>query len=102
MPNGESIRREWLVRSDNCKALFCFSCCLFNKSPPSQAQSLFSHPKLAFRGKWKKLYKTVKSHEQSTTHIINYVKWKDLEVALEKQSGIDDQHQRKINEEKQR
>ena len=56
MPKGESIRREWLIWSDNCKALFCFSCCLFNESPPSQAHSLFSHPKLGFRGKWKKLY----------------------------------------------
>ena len=48
-----------------------------------------------------KALRKVKSHEQSTTHIINFVKWKDLKVALEKQSGIDDQHQSKINEEKQ-
>ena len=30
MPNGESIRRDWLIWIDNCKALFCFSCCLFS------------------------------------------------------------------------
>ena len=29
MPNGESIR-DSLIWSDNCKALFCFSCCLFS------------------------------------------------------------------------
>ena len=46
MQNGESIRREWLVWSDNCKALFCFSCCFFNERPPSQAYSLFWPPKI--------------------------------------------------------
>lgn len=34
-------------------------------------------------------------------HITNYVKWKDLEVALERQPDIKEQHLRKLNEEKQ-
>ena len=73
---------------------------MLNESQPSQAHSLYNHPKLGFRGKWKKRYETVKSDEQSTKHTINYVKWKDFDVALEKQSGIDGQHQWKINEDK--
>ena len=48
------------------------------------------------------MYEKVKSHEQSTIHIANYVKWKDLEVALERQSGIDGRYQKKVSEEKQR
>ena len=74
MPNGESIQRDWLVWSDSCQGLLCFSCCMFNESPPSQGRSLFSHPKMGYRGKWKKLYDKVKSHEQITMHITNYVK----------------------------
>ena len=33
MPNGESIRRDWLVWSDSCQGLFCFSSCMLNESP---------------------------------------------------------------------
>ena len=34
-------------------------------------------------------------------YITNYVKWEDLEVALERQYSIDDQYQKSVNKEKE-
>ncbi|XP_065902561.1 uncharacterized protein [Dysidea avara] len=46
-----------------------------------------------------KLYEQVKSHERNMLYVSRYLKWKCLEAALKKKTGIDAAMQRQIDEE---
>ena len=101
MANGESTKGDWLVWSESVKELSCFSCCLFNVKPPPRAFSAFSHAEASYKDNWKKLHEKAKSHEQSSVHVANSWKWKDL-VSSNKQSGVDAMHQQSILKETNR
>ena len=102
MPNGETVKRDWLVWSETGKSLNCFSCCLFSTKSPSPVVSEFSHPELGCKDNWRKLYEKTEAHEKSTMHISNYVQWRNLLVCLENKSGIDRLQQQGFAAEKQR
>lgn len=61
MPNGETYLRNWLIFSEHPGNIYCFVCNLFNKSDNSS----FINPGFSY---WKKSYKKVKQHENSTNH----------------------------------
>ena len=102
MPNGETVKRDWLVWSETGKSLNCFSCCLFSTKSPSPVVSEFSHPELGCKDNWRKLYEKTEAHEKSTMHISNYVQWRNVLVCLENKSGIDRLQQQGFAAEKQR
>ena len=102
MPDGETVARDWLVRSERAQSLFCFCCCLFTTKSPSSAQSEFSHPQLGCNDNWRKLYEKTLAHEKSVAHISNYIKWRDLNISLGKGKRIVSFQQQQFAKEKER
>lgn len=93
-PNGESVRRDWLVWSETAESLFCFPCRLFNKSfggekPDPNKSVLLSNDGWKKEYGWRKLYNKLPSHETSASHKSSYIQWRELERRL---SGTSDIH----------
>lgn len=102
--NGESVKRDWLVWSEEAASLFCFPCTLF-KCDDSDDQVQMLKSQLCQGGvndKWKKLYEKVKSHEGNVCHLRSYIKWKDLCVSLQDMGGIDAALQQNIKQEEEK
>jgi hypothetical protein len=61
MPNDETFKRRWLVYSKSADKVYCYYCCLFNRS---------LHSNLGKEGfdDWKHLSMRLKTHETSADH----------------------------------
>ncbi|XP_065903748.1 zinc finger MYM-type protein 1-like [Dysidea avara] len=68
-------------------------------SDDKQESSKLALPDAGIQDNWRKLYEQVKSHERNMLHVSRYLKWKCLEAALKKKTGIDAAMQRQIDEE---
>jgi hypothetical protein len=98
--NGEQITRDWLVWSSFAKGLLCFPCCLFQTDESRPDLSALAKPASGgLSDNWRKLYERVKSHANSTVHVSAYLKWKELQSNIQKNSGIDCALQKQIEEE---
>ncbi|XP_072375305.1 zinc finger MYM-type protein 1-like [Diabrotica undecimpunctata] len=88
LPNNEVVPRDWLVWGEVKQALFCFPCRLFctqTEVVRSKFASVSGYPK---EHKWKKLYEKIREHQNSLSHKECYLKWKDLELNLNKGGTI--------------
>lgn len=86
MVNGEVVPRSWLVYSKMSNSVFCFCCKLFPS--PSVESSLVKG-----YNDWGNLSKSLQRHETSSTHIKNFLKWKEFDKNLKNKSTVDSQAQ---------
>ena len=92
--NGEKLPREWLVFSPSLTSFFCLPCRLFSSNLIHSSTKI---PKLARKSgygvdsKWRKLYDKIPEHERSNTHKECYLKWRELQIRLEKATSVDNQ-----------
>lgn len=96
MPNGENVKRDWLVYSEVLDAALCFCCRVFGKTVANGIASL-----KGFRD-WSHLTRTVQLHVKSQAHVDNYVKWKTLLHDMDHQKTIDAQLFNQFEQEKER
>lgn len=97
LPNGEEVRRPWLLYSKQKNVLFCFSCVLFS----TEKNQYFSSISLGFNN-WKKLNPKISEHEKSTSHRECVFKWKEFEKRLLGGKTIDCTLQNAITSEKKK
>lgn len=95
MPNGETVKRDWILYSRILDAVHCFCCRIFAPS-----SSVFSSIN-GFKD-WTHLTRNIKIHEVSTIHIENYVKWKKLSKTFANEKCVDNQICLQIHAEKER
>ena len=96
MTNGEKVKRDWLVWSISRQRLFCFPCCLFQEVSLKEVTSKTSKltkPDAGHKDNWQKLYGKVEAHQRSSSHVLCYITWKELEKTVLKTTGIDQQLQ---------
>ena len=92
LPNGEKVKRDWLVWSSPAQGLFYFACCLFQALPREDRASQSSQLARCDAGvkdNWRKLYEKTEAHQRNSHHITCYLTWKDLEKNLNELVGID-------------
>lgn len=97
LPNGEEVRRPWILYSKQKNVLFCFSCVLFS----TEKNQYFSSISLGFNN-WKKLNPKISEHEKSTSHRECVFKWKEFEKRLRGGKTIDCTLQNAITSEKKK
>jgi len=97
MPNGEKVQRDWLVLGAESKCLFCFPCILFLKHNTDNIAPLVDKSK-GFSD-WQHLNPCIPRHENSDSHIENYIKWKHLKLG---KNLIDSDFLNKIRTEKEK
>ena len=88
MTNGEKVKRDWLVWSISRQSLFCFPCCLFQEVSQKEVTSKTSKltkPDAGHKDNWRKLYGKVEAHQRSSSHVLCYITWKELEKPYLKQ-----------------
>ena len=83
MPNGEHVKRSWLVYSVSKDMIFCTYCKLFGAA---QNVSLVSGTST-----WEGLSKKLKEHENGTSHRNCLAKAAELKTRIEKGATIDEQ-----------
>lgn len=95
MPNGETFERRWLVYSKSADKVYCFCCCLFCRSP---------HSNLGKEGfdDWRHLPTRLRNHETSSDHRWVMHNWIEESNRLKHFSGIDNNLQKQIEDEKSR
>lgn len=84
LPNGERMRRSWIVYSPTKNAVYCFCCRLFNRN-----QSSFGSDE-GF-SKWRKLNPRVSEHENSPSHSTAFSHWKELTIRLKRGATLDNE-----------
>lgn len=92
-PNGEVVKRDWLVFSKEKEAFYCFPCRLFFSDTAASMRTPSSLCLSSGRKKtqgWRNLYNRFPEHENSALHKSLYVKWRELEYRVKNQSGISD------------
>ena len=92
LPNGEKVKRDWLVWSSSVQGLFCFPCCLFqdlSQQDKTSRTSQLTRTDAGLKDHWRKLYDKIDTHQRNSTHILCYLTWKDLEKSLNESTGID-------------
>lgn len=90
------------VWSKDAAAIFCFPCSLYRSE--TQTNQLH-HSKFVEGGiadNWKKIYETIKSHEENALHLSNSMKWKELFQTLGDKRGIDAALQHSIKQEEEK
>lgn len=97
LPNGERVKRQWLLYSQSKDALFCFPCLLFSKDDKKD-RSAFCNIEEGFSD-WKHLNPSILNHERSIPHRNSYVAWKELEIGLKTSRSVDAEHQKSIQAE---
>ncbi len=104
LPNGEKVKRDWLVWSLSKKSFFCLPCRLFDvPGDKSASRSLLCSPSgFSNEGSWKKLYDRLPQHENNKHHIQCFVKWRQLETRIENESTIDKQLCEQVKNEKKK
>jgi len=97
LPNGEEVRRTWLLYSKQKNVLFCFPCVIFS----IENTQYFSSISLGFNN-WKKLNPKISDHEKSPSHKESVFKWKEFEKRLHGGKTIDCTLQNAIKSEKEK
>ncbi|XP_022177474.1 zinc finger MYM-type protein 1-like [Myzus persicae] len=97
LPNGEKIRRKWLVYSCSTDKIFCYPCVLFSKC----RVSAFTDTTNGYCD-WKHLNPNISVHENTNAHLQCYIEWIELENRIKKGKTIDDDFQKVIKVEKQK
>ena len=96
MTNGEKVKRDWLVWSISRQSLFCFPCCLFQEVSQKEVTSKTSKltkPDAGHKDNWRKLYGKAEAQQRSSSHVLCYITWKELEKTVLKTTGINQQLQ---------
>ncbi|XP_031330543.1 uncharacterized protein LOC116161352 [Photinus pyralis] len=91
LPNGEEVKRPWLLYSIRADMVICFCCKLFNRKHRTALQES------GFKD-WKDLAALLSSHEKSNSHLESYQTWKELELRVSTDSTIDKANQLQIKE----
>lgn len=86
LSNGEKVLRTWMVYSPLKQSLYCFCCKLFGNSGSNFASEEGFN-------KWWKLNPRIGDHENSLDHVQSFLKWKELEVRLNRKATIDQKQQ---------
>lgn len=97
LPNGEDVKRQWMIYSCSKNAIFCFPCILFSKDK----NSTFSNPLDGFYD-WKHLNPFIPTHENSVQHRKCFMEWKETEKRLKDGKTIDNFIQKAVNIEKEK
>ena len=96
--NGQYVNRTWLLYSRLHKAAYCLCCLLFPSKTPDKGSAF------KMRGgfsKWKKIEKLYE-HENSNSHHESFATWKETERQHHFVSGVDEELQMQIQQEKNR
>lgn len=96
MPNGEKVKREWLIYSEKLDAVHCFCCYLFDNADTGPLSSLNGYED------WKNLARTMKIHETSQKHLKNYADWKIVSNQISNQKTVDKHLLSQMQAEKER
>lgn len=91
LPNGERIKRTWIIYSKSSDSVYCFCCKLFNNGMVSLATIGNSD--------WKNMSNILNRHEMSPIHKKSYEDWKELETRFKCGKTIDDINQSSIKNE---
>ncbi|XP_049807017.1 zinc finger MYM-type protein 5-like [Schistocerca nitens] len=97
LTNGENVRRERLLYSQSEDSLFCFPYLLFGKDHRGKSSS-FSDFNKGFSD-WKHLNPLIYNHENSSSHRLCCMQWKDLQNRLKQKKTVDDEIQESIQKE---
>ncbi|XP_027842408.2 zinc finger MYM-type protein 1-like [Aphis gossypii] len=81
LPNGERIKRSWIIYSKSSDSVFCFCCKLFNIGVVSLTTN--------GNNDWKNISNILNRHETSTSHKKAYQNWKELETRCKRGKTID-------------
>lgn len=88
MPNGKTVPRDWLIWSPSKNAFFCLPCRLLSNNTQNRSH-LCTVDGYSKNKAWKKLHERLPSHEKNKDHIQCYVKWRQLELRIDKEVTID-------------
>lgn len=97
MPNGEHVKRDWLVYSKTLDAVCCFCCRVFGNNIIDVGISSSK----GFRD-WFHMSRTVKLHEQSSSHLDSYLQWKSLVQRISDEKTIENKLFNQFQKEKER
>nr|XP_055051180.1 zinc finger MYM-type protein 1-like [Misgurnus anguillicaudatus] len=81
LSNGEKISRSWLSYSVKNNSVFCFCCKLFSLKAIKIVTEGVSD--------WSNITSILTSHESSSDHSKNMIKWRELDVRLKQGQTID-------------
>ncbi|KAL4112791.1 hypothetical protein QTP88_016520 [Uroleucon formosanum] len=81
LPNGERIKRSWIIYSKSSDSVFCFCCKLFNIGVVSLTTN--------GNNDWKNISNILNRHETSNSHKKAYQNWKELETRCKRGKTID-------------
>lgn len=81
LPNGERIKRSWIIYFKSSDSVFCFYCKLFNIGIVSLTTN--------GNNDWKSISNILNRHETSTSHKKAYQNWKELETRCKRGKTID-------------
>lgn len=96
LTNGERVLRQWLLYSQSEDALFCFPCLLFGKD--QHRKTSFSDINKGFKD-WKHLNPLIYTHENSSSHRLCCIEWKDLQNHLRLGKTVDAVSQENLQKE---
>ncbi|CAI6362922.1 unnamed protein product [Macrosiphum euphorbiae] len=80
LPNGECIKRSWIIYSKSSDSVFCFCCKLFNIGVVSLTTN--------GNNDWKNISNILNRHETSNSHKKAYQNWKELETRCKRGKTI--------------
>lgn len=88
LPNGEIVKRDWLVWSRSKNAFFCLPCRLLSTSTLNRPK--LCRPEGYSKCQvWKKLHEKLPSHENNRDHVQCYIQWRSLKTRIENDASID-------------
>lgn len=96
MPNGEKVKREWLVYSKRLNAIFCFCCRIFGEKSTVGMSSANGF------NDWQHSSRTIKQHEISLSHINSFTQWKNFAQQISTEKTIEYQLINQLQQEKER
>lgn len=99
LPNGEKVKRSWLLYSKTENALFCAPCKLFLNVSRTAGLSALQTTGMT---NWRKIYEKLPQHESSSIHTECIIKWRTLSKTIKSCSGINKDIERAIEIEKQK
>ena len=91
LPNGEYIKRPWIIYSQSADRIYCFYCKLFSTNTPSA---------LSTNGfnNWSNLHTRLCEHESSKSHLEATWRFWELHQRLCSGQTIDKEHEIIVNE----
>ena len=96
-PNGEKVKRRWLLYSQQNNSVYCFCCKIFSTARSNKTLSDQSG-----NCDWRHIGTILTRHETSPNHLKCYERWVEAERRLSTGKTIDDENQKIIAQEKER